>query len=99
MAELNGKGWEMTIQTTVDRFGRVVIPKETRDHFGLTPGTAVTVVDAEDGVLLRPEVQDAPLAVKGGVLVFSGKASGDADALVRRTREERIRRFLPRRAR
>ena len=88
----------MAIQTTVDRFGRVVIPKETRDHFGLTPGAPVTVVDAEEGVLLKPGAQGA-LVVKGGVLVFSGKAAGDADALVRQAREERIRRFFPRRAR
>ena len=88
----------MAIQTTVDRFGRVVIPKETRDHFGLTPGTPVTMMDAEEGILLKPGAPGAPLVVKGGILVFSGKARGDADALLRRAREERIRRFLPRRA-
>jgi AbrB family looped-hinge helix DNA binding protein len=89
----------MAILTTVDRFGRVVIPKETRDHFGLVPGAPVTVVDAEEGILLKPGAPEAPLALKGGVLVFSGKATGDADALVRRVREERIRRSFPRRAR
>jgi len=85
--------------TTVDRFGRVVIPKETRDHFGLTPGTPVTVVDAEEGILLKPGASGVPLAVKGGVLVFSGKGAADVDKLVLRTREERIRRFIPARAR
>lgn len=89
----------MAILTTVDRFGRVVIPKQTRDHFGLAPGTPVTVVDAEEGILLKPGAPGVPLALKGGVLVFSGSASGDADALVRRVREERIRRSFPRRAR
>lgn len=89
----------MAILTTVDRFGRVVIPKQARDHFGLAPGTSLTVVDAEEGILLKPSAPAAPLVLKGGVLVFSGKATGDADALVRRVREERIRRSFPRRAR
>lgn len=89
----------MPVQTTVDRFGRVVIPKETRDHFGLAPGASVTVIDAEEGILLKPGAAEAPLAQKGGVLVFSGEAAGDVTGLVRASREERIRRLMPRRRR
>jgi AbrB family looped-hinge helix DNA binding protein len=89
----------MATVTTVDRFGRVVIPKETRDHFGLAPGTAVTVVDAEEGVLLKPGAPEAPLAARGGVLVFSGRTTADPEAQIRRTREERVRSLLPRRRR
>ncbi|MBK5257620.1 MAG: AbrB/MazE/SpoVT family DNA-binding domain-containing protein [Vicinamibacteria bacterium] len=89
----------MEAQTTVDRFGRVVIPKVTRDHFGLVPGSALTVIDAETGVLLQPTSPTAALRVKGGVLVFQGDITGAADAPVRRERDERIRRFLPGRKR
>jgi AbrB family looped-hinge helix DNA binding protein len=89
----------MATVTTVDRFGRVVIPKETRDHFGLLPGTSVTVVDAEDGVLLRPGPPETPVVAKGGVLVYSGRTTAAADDNVRRARDERIRSFLPRRRR
>ena len=85
--------------TTVDRFGRVVIPKETRDQFGLTPGSPVTLVDGEEGILLKPGAPGAPMTLKGGVLVFSGKTTADADSLLRRVREERLRRFVPRRVR
>jgi AbrB family looped-hinge helix DNA binding protein len=89
----------MEAQTTVDRFGRIVIPKATRDHFGLAPGTALTVIDAATGVLLQPSAPTASLRVKGGVLVFQGEITGAADAPVRRDRDERIRRFLPGRKR
>jgi AbrB family looped-hinge helix DNA binding protein len=89
----------MATVTSVDRFGRVVIPKATRDHFGLAPGTAVTVVDAEEGVLLRPGAPEAPVAARGGVLVFAGRTTADPETHVRRAREERIRSFLPRRRR
>ena len=85
----------MALTTTVDRFGRVVIPKETRDQFGLVPGTSVTVVDSGEGILLKPGAPAVPLTLKGGVLVFSGQVSGETGSLVRRQREERIRRFFP----
>jgi len=88
----------MAITTTVDRFGRVVIPKAARDRFGLGPGTQVTLADTDDGILLRPGAT-APLVRKGGVLVFTGDARADARGAVDRDREERIRRFWPRRMR
>lgn len=89
----------MATLTTVDRFGRVGIPKETRDHFGLAPGTPVTLEDVEEGILLKLAAPGAPLILKGGVLVFSGKAAGSADTHLRRIREARIRRSFPRRTR
>ena len=86
----------MVIETTVDRFGRVVIPKKTRDHFGLEPGAALTITEREDGILLKPETPDAPLRLKGRVLVFTGEPTAEASQLVRRQREERLRRLQPR---
>jgi AbrB family looped-hinge helix DNA binding protein len=89
----------VAIQTTVDRFGRVVIPKATREHLGLGPGSPVTLVDAEDGVLLKPGAPEGELVSKGGVLVFPGEVTGDAAGLARRVRDERTRRFFPGRRR
>jgi len=84
-------------RTTLDRFGRVVIPKQSRDHFGLAPGSTLTVIDGEDGILLRPGTPEAALKVKRGVLVFSGEVTADVSAALPRERDARIRRFLPRR--
>ena len=86
----------MPTETTVDRFGRVVIPKKTRDRFGLEPGTPLTVSEQEDGILLRPEPPADPLRRDGHVLVFSGELVGDASQAIRRTREERTRRLQSR---
>jgi AbrB family looped-hinge helix DNA binding protein len=88
----------MATTTTIDRFGRVVIPRDTRDRFGLTPGTPLTIEDSPEGILLKPGAP-APVTSRGGVLVFSGEILGDAGAAVRRVREERLRRFWPRRPR
>jgi AbrB family looped-hinge helix DNA binding protein len=88
----------MASETSVDRFGRVVIPKRTRERFGLGPGTALTVSERDDGILLRPESPEVPLQVRGGVLVFTGDVSDPADEAraLHRHREERLRRLLPR---
>jgi AbrB family looped-hinge helix DNA binding protein len=89
----------MSSETSLDRFGRVVIPKETRDHFGLEPGSALIVEEREDGVLLRPASAPAALRLKKGVLVFSGELTRDAQDALRGQREDRIRRFFPKRKR
>ena len=86
----------MGSETTLDRFGRVVIPKQTRDRFGLEPGTALMVDEREDGILLKPAQAEPPLRVKGAVLVFAGAVAGEPVETLRRLREERIQRLMQR---
>jgi AbrB family looped-hinge helix DNA binding protein len=38
----------------VDRFGRIVIPKELREAAGLRPGTPVQISFVEGAVVIRP---------------------------------------------
>ncbi len=73
---------------TIDKFGRVLIPKPLRDRLGLAPGTEFTldVHDAGDGVPtleLRavPDADDPEggLAYVDGVLVHNGRPTGDMD--------------------
>ena len=40
--------------TGIDRFGRVIIPKEVRDAAGLRPGTPVEIRFVEGAVVIRP---------------------------------------------
>lgn len=76
-------------QTKVDEFGRVVIPKTTRNRFALRAGSVLEIAEGEEGILLRPALENAPLKVEGGVLVFTGSATGELEGAVRRQREER----------
>jgi len=59
--------------TTIDRAGRVVVPKAVRDEARLLPGTAIQI-RCRDGVV---EIEPAPLAVtlrkRGGLTVASPK--------------------------
>jgi AbrB family looped-hinge helix DNA binding protein len=78
------------METTVDRFGRVLIPKTLRKDIGLEPGV-VLHIEKEDGkILLEPLTGEPRLVEKQGVLVFTGAATGDIEAAVKSHREARI---------
>jgi len=80
------------VKTTVDRFGRIVVPKELRDRHGLLPGSEVEIEDSAETITLRL-VSDLPgLIEKEGILVFRGQATGDLESSIRSHREERLRR-------
>jgi len=86
-----------TVETTLDKFGRVVIPKKIRDHLGLKSGEVLRIERLEDEVMLKPLREESPLHNKEGVLIFSGAATGNMIEAVRLHREEQIRKIaLPR---
>jgi len=77
--------------TTIDGFGRVVIPKATRDRYGLFPGTVVELEEAPPGILLRPASPDAALRWKDGILVLTSRAASSLEDAVRADRAVRAR--------
>lgn len=79
------------METTLDKFGRVVIPKEIRDLLGLKPGEVLRVEKSGDEVLLKPLREEPPIKMKNGVLVYAGAATGNMIEAVRTHREERLR--------
>ena len=79
-----------TKTTTLDRFGRVVIPKKVRAELGLSPGDPLKVESRDDGILISPVQEEPHLVNKEGVLVFSGSSFGDLSEAVRKQREERL---------
>jgi AbrB family looped-hinge helix DNA binding protein len=79
------------MNTVIDRFGRVVIPKEARDDLGLEPGTVLEVRESSEGLLLVPARRSGGLRHKDGVLVFDGQAEDDLRDAVRRHRRDRLR--------
>lgn len=77
------------MRATIDKAGRLVIPKRLRDHLGLGPG-AVEVV--ADGAALRVEpVAGAGLDERGGRLVIprGGVVIGDDDVEALRRADQR----------
>jgi len=67
----------MTI--TIDRAGRIVIPKEICDRLNLVPGTELEVCLLEDGINLKAASGPSTITEKKGMLVFDGKEKSDID--------------------
>lgn len=80
------------MDVTLDRYGRILLPKPLRDRLGLQAGSRLQVVATGEGIALRPVDRDAILALRDGVLVYEGRLLDDGAGLLRDVREERIRR-------
>ena len=78
------------METKLDKFGRVVLPKDIRDNLDLKPGQVLKIEKSDDEVILKPLRKESPLHVKDGVLIFSGTATGDIMEAVRLHRKERL---------
>jgi len=78
------------METSLDRFGRIVIPKKIRDDFNLKAGTPIRIEEGEQAIILTPVHREPNLHVKDGVLVFSGSPLEDLGAALAKHREERI---------
>lgn len=79
------------METTVDKFGRIVIPKKIRNDFNLEPGTQIHIEENGQAIVLKPVQGEPDLILKEGVLVFSGTPAGNLDEVLTKHREERIR--------
>ena len=82
----------MTI--TIDRAGRIVVPKQLRDQFNLTAGTELEIEAVGDGLKLRKVGTEPSLVRKHGILVHHGSArvSIDIGEFIRAERNVRIQR-------
>lgn len=78
------------METSVDRFGRIVIPKKIRDDFNLKAGTPIHISESDQAIILTPVQGEPNLRLKEGVLVFTGKPIEDLGDAVIKHREDRI---------
>ncbi|MGH7906028.1 MAG: AbrB/MazE/SpoVT family DNA-binding domain-containing protein [Candidatus Binataceae bacterium] len=85
----------MTARLTLDKLGRIVIPKAVRDRLQLSPGDEIELETVDEKITLRPLRGVAPLRKKRGVRVYrSGQPLPDSTVQrtieqVRRERDER----------
>jgi AbrB family looped-hinge helix DNA binding protein len=82
------------METNLDRFGRVIIPKRVREKLGLKPGAVLEVQEQGGDLLLKPVLDEPRLLERDGVLVFGGEALGDLTESVQSHRRERLKRVM-----
>lgn len=93
-------GWySNAMKTTIDKAGRVVIPKEIRDRAGLRPGTELNIRLDNGIVEILPLLPQGRLVEEDGFLVWvpppgtpivTGEMIDQAIQDVRREREDEI---------
>jgi AbrB family looped-hinge helix DNA binding protein len=85
------------MDVTIDRAGRIVIPKRVRDALGLQPGDALDLETAGEHITMRPVRQRMPLRQEHGIWVYrSGKPlpAGVVEETLRTLRQERESRLV-----
>ena len=81
------------MQTTIDRFGRIVLPKKIRNDFNLEPGSQIQIEESGQEIILKPIHGEPSLRLKEGILVFTGKPLEDLSNSVEKYRNERLKSF------
>lgn len=78
-------------QVTMDRSGKIRIPKAIRARLCLSPGAWLVIKTRDDEeIRLRPLHKQPLLVDKSGVLVVRSAAVGDLEDVERREREQRL---------
>jgi AbrB family looped-hinge helix DNA binding protein len=84
----------MKDRVTIDRSGRVVIPKAVRDQLRLSPGDSLKLRSSEDHLMLSPVRNRSAIVKKEGIWVYrSPEPLKEASILdvIDSIRDERIR--------
>jgi AbrB family looped-hinge helix DNA binding protein len=87
------------MKTTIDRSGRVVIPKEIRQRAGLTPGTELDIrLDNDVVEISQPSPQGRVIERDGFLLWESSEPLKGNDVLdaIHKDREDRMQEILGR---
>ena len=82
----------MTIRLTIDKAGRVVLPKPLRDELELAAGDTLELDSHGEQITLRPVRDAAPLQKERGIWVYrAGQplTAATTDQTLCRVREER----------
>jgi len=78
------------MQTTLDKFGRLTLPKAMRLHLGIDMDTPLEMKEEGDAVIIRVVRKQQYIAKENGLLVYTGKAMGNFDQILNDIRDERL---------
>jgi len=82
----------MTAKVSIDKGGRLVLPKSVRDRMRLSAGDTLILESEDERITLRPDRPRAPLRKKRGIWVFRGTPSGiSITDFIDHERENRLR--------
>ncbi|MBM3710237.1 MAG: AbrB/MazE/SpoVT family DNA-binding domain-containing protein [Actinobacteria bacterium] len=78
---------------TIDRFGRIVIPKKIRNDFGIQPGNDLIIKESREGFLITPVKEKEIISEEDGFLIITPSSDIDFENLLENLREERMKKI------
>ena len=83
------------METSIDKFGRIVIPRLIRKRLGLESGSRVEIRADDNRVQIRPVMEEPALTSVDGRLVHNGSLPADVDfgSLIELERDQRAARL------
>ncbi len=79
------------MQTTLDKFGRITLPKAMRTHLGIDTDTLLEMQEQGDAVIIKVVHKQQYTSMEDGLLVYTGKMTGNVDHILDTIRDERLR--------
>jgi len=80
--------------TTLDKFGRVIIPKRVREHLGINTKTSLNISEDGKRIVIELIKEKTPVVDRDGILVFTGKLEDKNSELIKSNRNRRMKKLL-----
>ena len=84
---------KISYKTTLDKFGRVLIPKKIRVNLGLTPGCDFKIEEHDTEIAIYPVTEESSLVNKDGVMVAECDAIEPIEGYDKKVRLQRLKKL------
>ena len=80
--------------TTLDKFGRVIIPKRFREQLGINSKSTLNISEDGKRIVIELVQEKKPVVDRNGILVFTGKLDDKKSDLIKSDRKRRMMKLL-----
>ncbi|MHB1686763.1 MAG: AbrB/MazE/SpoVT family DNA-binding domain-containing protein [Ignavibacteriaceae bacterium] len=80
--------------TTLDKFGRVIIPKRFRERLGINFKSTLNISEDGKRIVIELVQEKEPVVDRGGILVFTGNLEDKKIDLIKSDRNRRTHKLL-----
>ena len=80
--------------TTLDKFGRVIIPKRFREQLGINSKSTLNISEDGKRIVIELVQEKKPVVDRNGILVFTGNLEDKKGDLIKSDRNRRMHKLL-----
>jgi len=80
--------------TTLDKFGRIIIPKRFREQLGINSKSTLNISEDGKRIVIELVQEKKPVVDRDGILVFTGSLEDKKSDLIKSDRNRRTHKLL-----